>query len=182
MQDHEVIERVKQGEKDLFEILVRRYEGKLFALAWRMLHNRADAEDAVQEAFVKAYRSLKRFRGEARFSTWLYRIAVNHILNMLRKASRLRRRDLDLERIPSTLTPSYAARQKELEVAVARAIDQLPLRQRAIFHMRYEEERPHAEIAEILGISEGAVKASYHHAVTKLRKSLKDFVTESSSS
>lgn len=178
MQDHEVIERVKKGKADLFEILVRRYEGKLFALAWRMLHNRADAEDAVQEAFVKAYRALKRFRGEAKFSTWLYRIAVNHILNRLRKASRLRRRDLDLERIPSILTPSDAARQKELEVAVARATDQLPPRQRAIFHMRYEEERSHAEIAEILGISEGASKASYHHAVTKLRKSLKGFVPQ----
>ncbi|TKJ43945.1 RNA polymerase subunit sigma-70 [candidate division TA06 bacterium B3_TA06] len=178
MQDHEVIERVKKGKADLFEILVRRYEGKLFALAWRMLHNRADADDAVQEAFVKAYRSLKRFRGEARFSTWLYRIALNHILNRLRRGSRMREADLDLERMPSILTPSYATRQKELEVAVARATDQLPPRQRAIFHMRYEEEHSHAEIAEILGISEGAVKASYHHAVTKLRKSLKGFVPQ----
>jgi RNA polymerase sigma-70 factor (ECF subfamily) len=176
MQDHEVIERVKKGEKDLFEVLVRRYEARLYALAWRMLHNRADAEDAVQESFVKAYRSLKRFRGEARFSTWLYRIALNHILNKLRKGSRLRRADLDLDRMESRLSPTQASRQGELQVAVARAVDELPPRQRAIFHMRYEEERPHAEIAEILGISEGAVKANYHHAVLKLRESLSDFV------
>ncbi|MEA3310602.1 MAG: sigma-70 family RNA polymerase sigma factor [candidate division WOR-3 bacterium] len=181
MQDHEVIERVKKGESDLFEVLVRRYEARLYALAWRMLHNRADSEDAVQESFVKAYRSLKRFRGEARFSTWLYRIALNHILNKLRKGSRLRRADLDLDRMESRLSPTQASRQWELQVAVARAVDELPPRQRAIFHMRYEEERPHAEIAEILGISEGAVKANYHHAVTKLRESLEGFVTGSGS-
>jgi RNA polymerase sigma-70 factor (ECF subfamily) len=178
MQDHEVIERVKRGQSEDFEILVRRHETRLFALAWRMLHNRADAEDAVQETFVKAYRSLKRFRGEARFSTWLYRIALNHILNMLRKASRLRGADLDLERMESPRRPTTASREKELQVAVASAVDELPPRQRAIFHMRYEEERSHAEIAEILGISEGASKASYHHAVTKLRKSLKEFVPQ----
>ena len=178
MQDHEVIERVKAGEKDLFEVLVRRHETKLFALAWRMLHNRADAEDAVEEAFVKAYRSINRFRGEARFSTWLYRIAVNHILNLLRKGSRLRSSDLDLERMESPDTPTEASRQRKLQVAVARAIDKLPPRQRAIFHMRYEEDKSHAEIAEILGISEGASKASYHHAVGKLRESLRDFVPQ----
>lgn len=178
MEDHEVIERVKRGQSKLFEILVRRHEARLYALAWRMLHNRADAEDAVQESFVKAYRSINRFRGDARFSTWLYRIAVNHILNMLRRGSRMRRADLDLDRMESHLNPTQASRQRELQVAVAGAIDELPPRQRAIFHMRYEEERPHAEIAEILGISEGAVKASYHHAVTKLRKSLKGFVPQ----
>jgi len=178
MQDHDIIERVKKGEKDLFEILVRRHEARLYALAWRMLHNRADAEDAVQESFVKAYRSIRRFRGDAKFSTWLYRIALNHILNKLRKGSRLRRADLDLERMESPLTPSDAARQKELQSGVARAIEKLPPRQRAIFHMRYEEELSHAEIAEILGISEGASKASYHHAVIKLRESLKDFVPQ----
>lgn len=181
MQDHEVIERVKNGDADLFEILVRRYEARLYALAWRMLHNRADAEDAVQEAFVKAYRSLKRFRGDARFSTWLYRIALNHILNKLRKGSRLRRADLDLDRMESHLSPTQALRQRKLQVAVASAIDELPPRQRAIFHMRYEEECSHAEIAEILGISEGASKASYHHAVIKLRESLEGFVTGSGS-
>ena len=178
MQDHEVIERVKQGEKDLFEILVRRYEGKLFALAWRMLHNRADAEDAVQETFMKAFRSIRRFRGDAKFFTWLYRIALNHILNKLRKGSRLHRADLDLDRMESHLSPTQALRQRKLEVAVASAIDELPPRQRAIFHMHYVEECPHAEIAEILGISEGTSKASYHHAVKKLRNSLKDFVPQ----
>lgn len=178
MQDHEVIERVKAGEKDLFEVLVRRYEGGLFALAWRMLHNRADAEDAVEEAFVKAYRALGKFRGDARFSTWLYRIAVNHILNMLRKGSRLYSSDLDLDRVESPDKPTEASRQRKLQVAVALAIDKLPPRQRAIFHMRYEEERSHGEIAEILGLSEGAVKASYHHAVAKLRESLRDFVPQ----
>lgn len=178
MEDYDIIERVKRGRSEDFEILVRRHEARLYALAWRMLHNRADVEDAVQEAFVKAYRSLNRFRGDAKFSTWLYRIAVNHILNMLRRGSRMRRAGLDLERMESPLTPPYASRQRKLQLAVARAIDELPPRQRAVFHMRYAEECPHAEIAETLGISEGASKASYHHAVTKLRNSLKDFVPQ----
>lgn len=180
MEDHEIIERVKRGDADLFEILVRKYEKKLYALAWRMLHNRSDADDAVQEAFMKAYRSLKGFRGEALFSTWLYRIAVNHILNKLRKGSRFRQADLDLDKMESSRTPSSASRQRELQLAVARAIDELPPRQRAVFHMRYTEGRSHAEIAEILGLSEGAVKANYHHAVLKLRENLKDFAQQGS--
>jgi RNA polymerase sigma-70 factor (ECF subfamily) len=122
MQDHEVIERVKKGERDLFEILVRRYETRLFALAWRMLHNRADAEDAVEEAFVKAYKALGKFRGDARFSTWLYRIAVNHILSLLRKGSRLRSLSLDPDMMESPDTPADASRQRELRVAVASAV------------------------------------------------------------
>jgi len=180
MEDYEIIERVKRGENDLFEILVRRYEGKLYALAWRMLHNRADVEDAVQEAFMKAYRSLNRFRGDARFSTWLYRIALNHILSQLRKSSKRRKVDIDLTRMESLQTPTRASRQKHLRAAVILATDELPPRQRAIFHMRYEEERSHAEIAEILGISEGASKASYHHAVAKLRDALAEFVPQGS--
>lgn len=178
MDDNEVIRRVKKGEKDLFGLLVRRYEGKLYALAWRMLHNRADVEDVVQEAFVKSFRSLAKFRGEARFSTWIYRIALNVILNRLRKGSRFREADLDLERFESRQSPTRAARQADLKKQVVLAIQALPPRQRAIFHMRYEEERPHAEIAEILGLTEGAVKASYHHAVSKLRETLKEYITE----
>jgi len=176
MEDHEVVRRVKKGETDLYEILVRRYEKKLCALAWRMLHNRADVEDAVQEAFMKAYRSLARFRGDAQFSTWIYRITVNLILNRLRKSSKMKEIELDTDRIEDSSNPRVSARNRELRLATARAIADLPPRQRAIFHMRYEEERPHAEIAQVLGLSEGAVKSSYHHAVLKLRESLKEFV------
>lgn len=176
MEDHEVVKRVKKGQTDLYEILVRRYEKKLCALAWRMLHNRADVEDVVQEAFVKAYRSLGKFRGDAQFSTWLYRITVNLILNRLRRGSKMREVDLDMDRMESPSNPKSAVRQKEVQAAAARAIDDLPPRQRVIFHMRYEEGRSHAEIARVLALSEGAVKASYHHAVAKLRESLKDFV------
>lgn len=177
MEDYEIIERVRKGDADLFEILVRRYEGLLFALAWRMLHNRADAEDAVSEVFMKAYRAVDRFRGEARFSTWLYRIAINHFLNKLRKGSRIREADLDPERMESGNTPGGFMQKKELTLKVAQAVDRLPARQRAIFNMRYQEELSHAEIADILGITEGASKAAYHHAVLKLRESLKDFVS-----
>jgi RNA polymerase sigma-70 factor (ECF subfamily) len=176
MEDHEVVQRVKKGQTDLFEILVRRYEKKLCALAWRMLHNRADVEDAVQEAFMKAYRSLGKFRGDAQFSTWLYRITVNLILNRLRRGSKMKQTEMDMEQVETSNNPENSARQQELKAAAARAINDLPPRQRAIFHMRYEEERPHAEIAEVLGLSEGAVKASYHHAILKLRESLKGFV------
>lgn len=176
MEDYEIIERVKKGDAELFEMLVRRYETRLYALAWRMLHNRSDAEDAVSEVFMKAYRAIAGFRGEAGFFTWLYRIAINHLLNKLRKGSRMRKEDLDLERMESPYNPVSSARQRELKTAVAKTIEELPSRQRAIFHMRYQEELSHSEIASILGISEGASKAAYHHAVLKLREGLKDFV------
>ncbi|MBD3287012.1 sigma-70 family RNA polymerase sigma factor [candidate division WOR-3 bacterium] len=176
MEDHEIVRRVKKGETELYEILVRRYEKKLCALGWRMLHNRADVEDAVQEAFMKAYRSLSRFRGDAQFSTWIYRITVNLILNRIRKYSKMKEIDLDTDKIQGADNPRASARRSELKLATARAIAELPPRQRAIFHMRYEEGRPHAEIARVLGLSEGAVKSSYHHAVFKLRESLREFV------
>lgn len=178
MQDYEIIERVQKGDGELFELLVRKYEKRLFFLAWRMLHNRVDVEDAVQEIFVKAYKGLIRFRGDSQFSTWLYRIATNHILNIIRKKSSNRLVERDIESESSSSTPRSSSRNTRLKKAVEAAIQSLPPRQQAVFHMRYEEERPHAEIAEILGLSEGAVKASYHHAVLKLRESLKGFVDE----
>lgn len=176
MEDYEIIYRITHGEPDLFEVLIRRYQKRLYALAWRMLHNRADAEDAVQEALMKAYKGLKRFRGDARFSTWVYRITVNLILNRLRKGARFRRTDLDLSHMESSSNPVEYSSKLKLRKAVAEAIEELPPRQRAIFQLRYQEERPHKEIAEILGISEGASKAAYHHAVAKLRNSLSGFV------
>ncbi len=178
MQDNEIIDRILKGESDLYGLLVNKYSKRLLFLAWRLLRDRTEAEDAVQETFVKAYKALKGFRGDALFSTWIYRIAMNHVFNRIRKLSRHRRADLDMDSISSNSTPSAATRANELKEAVTKAVDELPARQRAIFHMRYEEERSHREIAEILGLSEGAVKASYHHAVLKLRGSLKEFVGE----
>ena len=127
---------------------------------------------------MKAYKALKGFRGDALFSTWIYRIAMNHVLNRVRKLSRHRQSELDMDSITSSSTPKTSARASTLREAVVKAVDKLPPRQRAIFHMRYEEDRSHREIAEILELSEGAVKASYHHAVLKLRESLKEFVNE----
>lgn len=178
MQDNEIINRILEGESDLYGLLVNKYSRKLFFLAWRLLRDRTEAEDAVQETFVKAYKALKGFRGDALFSTWIYRIALNHVLNKVRKLSRHPRIEQDLDSFSSKSTPEAWARKTSLKKAVADAIDELPARQRAIFHMRYEEERSHREIAEILGLSEGAVKASYHHAVLKLREHLKEYVDE----
>ncbi len=178
MQDNEIINRILKGESDLYGLLVGKYSKRLFFLAWRLLRDKTEAEDAVQETFMKAYKALKGFRGDALFSTWIYRIAVNHVLNRLRKLSRHRQTDLDLDSISSNSTPLASSRTNSLREAVVKAVDGLPPRQRAIFHMRYEEDRSHREIAEILELSEGAVKASYHHAVLKLRESLKEFVDE----
>ncbi|UCH78155.1 MAG: sigma-70 family RNA polymerase sigma factor [Candidatus Coatesbacteria bacterium] len=178
--DGEVVQRARRGDAEAFGLIVEEYRDRLFGLALGMVRNRDAAEDIVQEAFIKAYKNISGFRGESSIYTWLYRIAVNTAHNHLRRTRRLSPVDFDdvapiLE--ARGLNPAQKAANAELGEAIEKAVHNLPPRQREVFLLHYFEQMTHREIAETLGITEGAVKANFFHAVQKLKGALKTYVT-----
>jgi RNA polymerase sigma-70 factor (ECF subfamily) len=177
--DGEVVRRARDGDHAAFALIVETYRDRLFGLAVGILRDRSTAEDAVQEAFIKAYRNLRGFRGDSSLYTWLYRIAVNTAHNYLRRTGR--RVEVDFEEVAPILearghNPAESTANAELGTAIDGAIRGLPPRQREVFMLHYFERMTHREIAEVLGVTEGAVKANFFHAVQKLKGALKPYV------
>ncbi len=173
----ELIRRFKQGEEKAFNELVNLYKKRIFNLVFRMVRNKEDAMDLAQEVFVKVYHSLKDFRGESSFSTWLHRIAVNLSLNFTQRdkfRSFISLPDL-IEEIPAIGSPLKDFEKKELDKAIDQAVLSLPKKQKAVFVLRHYQELQYSEIAKVLGKSEGAIKANYFQALKKLKKSLAHF-------
>ncbi len=163
--DEELVARFKAGNEASFDALVVRHRASAYRLAYRLMGRHEDADDLAQEAFLRAYRSLHRFRGESRFRTWLTRILVNLAIN-----ARHRRR----EAVPFTETDAAAGRPAEavamtLRGQVRRAIETLPRRQRQILMLKVYEEMKFSEIASVAGISIGTAKATFFQAVRALR-------------
>jgi RNA polymerase sigma-70 factor (ECF subfamily) len=176
----DTVQRARDGDDGAFGVIVEIYRDRLFGLALGIVRNRSAAEDVVQEALIKAYQNLKRFRGEASIYTWLYRIAVNTAHNHLRKLGR--RPGVDFEEVAPFIearqpNPAESAASSELGEAINDAISRLPPRQREVFILHYFEQMTHREIADTLGVTEGAVKANFFHAVQKLKGALKPFAT-----
>jgi len=174
----ELVQRFKHGEEKAYNELVNLYKQRIFNLVLKMVRNREDAMDLAQEAFVKAYHSLKDFREEASFSTWLYRIAVNLCLNFTQRdrfRSFILLEDLT-QPVLSSDSPLKDLEQKELDKAIDQAVLNLPSKQRTVFILRHYQELPHSEIAKILDKSEGTIKANYFQAIKKLKKSLAGFI------
>ncbi|WP_306644093.1 RNA polymerase sigma factor [Sanyastnella coralliicola] len=161
-------------QKKAFEMMVRVYKEMVYFHVRRMVLDHDDADDVTQNVFIKAWKGLKNFRGDSKVSTWLYRIATNESITFLQKAKKLA--GVPFDELEYKLSDSLQADvyydgdeiQRKLEVALA----QLPEKQKAVFIMRYYDEMPYKEISEVTGTSVGALKASYHHAVTKLEKIL----------
>ena len=173
-----VIRRVLAGDANAFESLVTENQTRAYHLAWRLLGNEADAADAVQDAFVKAYTSLKDFRGDSRFSVWLYRLVNNVCIDMLRKRRRtdavsLQTTDDDGEEIELSLPDPGASPQALLEraedaAAVRRAMDSLPEDCRQILTLRELAGLSYDEIARALRLEPGTVKSRLNRARKKL--------------
>jgi len=179
------------GEECAFEQLVSRYQGRVYRLAWRLTGDEADAKDVLQEAFLAAYRGLGGFRGDARFSTWLYRIATNAAL--MHRRARARRPTQSLEEFlprfdgdgrhcgePADLLAASRADerldQKLLAERARAGLERLPDIYRDAFVLRDLEEMPTAEVAELLGIDAAAVRQRVHRARLMLRGYLSDLV------
>ena len=176
--DRQLIEQFLDGEQRSFNLLVERYRERIYLLVWRMVRNREDALDLSQEVFIKAYKNLKSFRHESNFYTWLYRIAVNLSLNFTKREkfkSFLSLSDLS-DRFTSGSSPSEDLERDQLSGLIDRAVMKLPEKQRAVFILRHYEELSIREVAELLGKSEGTIKANYYQAIKKLRESLKPYV------
>jgi RNA polymerase sigma-70 factor (ECF subfamily) len=167
--DEEVIRRVLGGETSLFELIVRRYNQRLYRAARAILKDEADTEDAVQEAYVRAFVKLDQFAGEAKFSTWLTKIAVYEALGRLRRRQRQGEMPVDMT---ARDDPERTAYGMELHAAIERALDRLPPLYRSVFVLREVEELSGAETAECLGIAEAVVKTRLHRARSLLRARL----------
>jgi RNA polymerase sigma-70 factor (ECF subfamily) len=179
------IERVRAGDTDAFRLLVERHSRTVFRLAYRMTGNEQDAEDVVQESFIRAYRQLGRFEARAHFATWLHRIVANCSVDLIR--SRRARYDhastdaLDAADQPEVDAPDpeRLAASEQIQRTVAAAMSSLSPLERAAFTLRHYEGRSIAEIGKTLGLGTSATKHSVFRAVRKLRASLETLRGES---
>lgn len=164
--ERDLVERCRRGDLDAFERIYRHYEQPLLGLAWRMLDDRDAAEDAVQDAMVKAYRSIGRFRAEATLSTWLYRIVANTCYDRLNRRKREGWVDLDQAEEPA------AGGRAELRHHLRRAMAGLTPKLKTCFVLYAQEGYKQREIAEMLGLQEGTVKAHVFRAKEQLREAM----------
>ena len=173
--ERELIRRAGQGDQEAFRQLVETYQAPAYRLALRMCGGDAAlAEDAAQEAFLAAWRGLPRFRGDSRFSTWLYRLTTNAAIDWLRREKRHRGMDdvTELELPDDGPGPQDQAEQAETQQTVRRALGQLSEEHRQVLLLRYMQELDYAEIAAALEISEGTVKSRISRAKMRLRELL----------
>lgn len=175
--DEEIVPRVLEGETSLFELIVRRYNQRLFRATRAILRDDDAAEDAMQEAYLRAFAKLDQFAGEAKFSTWLTKIAVYEALGRLRRAES--RQELP-ELMDTNDNPERAAYGRELRIAIEVAVDSLPPLYRSVFVMREMEEMSVAETADCLGITQESVKTRMHRARALLRGRLERAIGEAS--
>jgi len=157
-----------------FRLLVETYSKRLYWHIRRMVILHEDADDALQNTFINAWKNIGNFRNESALYTWLYTIATNESLTLINK--RKRNSALSLDDIGSYLANSLEGSTwfngDEAQIKLQNAILQLPEKQRIVFNLRYFDEMPYEEMSKVLGTSEGALKASYHHAVKKIEEML----------
>ena len=162
--------RDEKTQSDAFSFIVHKYQQQLYWFIRKMVLSHDDANDVLQNTFLKAWNGLESFRGDSHIATWLHRIAINETLTFLANAQ-LKNVDnmLDIENImvQNLQSDSYFSGD-EIQLKLQKAILSLPPKQRIVFNMKYFEDRKYEEMAEILNTSVGALKASYHHAVKKI--------------
>ena len=172
----ELVAAAKGGDREAFDELVRQTYADAYTLAYRLTRNEEDARDVVQEAYLRAYRGLGRFRADARFSTWMYRIVANCASTALSRRSRSRHDDLPDDAPVADdrpeADPEMMAEATFLRDRVDEALAHLPARLRAVVVLRDVYDLPHEAIAAELGISEAAAKVRLHRARRRLREQL----------
>lgn len=180
------VERARSGDSDAFRLLVEQHSRAVFRLAFRMTGNEQDAEDVVQETFLRAYRQLDKYEARSSFSTWLYRIASNYSLDLIRMRKRhedKRERGKDDERdilqsIPvNAAGPDRILYSSQIQERVNEALNELSAQERTAFVLRHFEGLSIDQIGESLGTGTNATKHSIFRAVQKLRRSLEPLVS-----
>lgn len=187
--DQQLVERVQKGDKRAFDLLVLKYQHKIAGLVSRYIHDSHEVLDVTQEAFVKAYRAIGRFRGDSAFYTWLYRIAINTAKNYLVSRSR-RPPDTDIEiedaeyfesaaKLKDSDSPENELYRAELEKTVFKAIDQLPEDLRTAVTLREFDGLSYEEIAEIMQCPVGTVRSRIFRAREAIDKQISSLVDQS---
>jgi RNA polymerase sigma-70 factor (ECF subfamily) len=183
--ERKLVERLKRRDEAAFNLFVRTYQEKVFALVHRMLGNRAEAEDLSQEVFITVFRSIDSFRGDARLSTWLYRVAINHTKNRVKYLDRrVRKGHGDIDDAPEAAVaeggpvtsridrPDERAEGTELELKIRAALAAIDADHRELIVLRDLEGLAYEEIVSITGLPDGTVKSRLHRARAALREAL----------
>lgn len=174
MDEDKIVQRARRGDAAAFEALVTAYRDRVYRLALRLCGNEADADEAAQEAFLAAWRGLPNFRGESRFSTWLYQLVNHATIDLLRREKRrVITGDIDEVDTPDTApSPHQTAERNEQRQAVRRAVLALPPEQRQVVVLRFMEELSYEEIGAALHLPTGTVKSRLNRAKAALREIL----------
>lgn len=174
--DAEYVEKLQRGQSDAFEILIRRHEKTIFNLVYRMLGDYDEAAETAQEVFLSAYRAIGQFRGDANFSTWLYRIAVNHATTRRKTISLRHQRNVALDNTEQMSDPhpgpAESMEKKEIRETVQRALNNLSDDDAAVILLRDLQDVPYEEVARVLELPVGTVKSRLHRARQALKSEL----------
>lgn len=175
LSDSELVEMLREPrtQREGFAVLVKQYSEKLYWKVRRIVLSHEDANDVLQNVFIKVWNNLQNFQGKSSLSTWLYRIAINESLDFLRKQKQtdMVSSDDDLS-VSSRLMSDEYFDGDEIQARLQEVVARLPEVQRTVFNLKYFEEMKYSEISQILNTSEGALKASYHLAVKKITEYL----------
>lgn len=184
--DDELVRRVQAGNVDAFEELVRRYDRRVYNICYRLMGNERDASEALQDAFMRAYRFINKFEFKSSFFTWLYRIATNVSLSKLRKRERVQVVSLDEPVSPDgdlrfevpdyKYSPETMAQQRILRDALKEAVDKLPADYRSVVVLRDLEGLTNEEVGKVLNLSVAAVKSRLHRGRLAMRDKLAKFL------
>ncbi|WP_422079646.1 RNA polymerase sigma factor [Ulvibacterium sp.] len=173
-----LVQQLKQKEtqSQSFEVLINTYKERLYWHIRRIVLNHDDADDVLQNTFIKVFKNIEGFKGDSKLYSWMYRIATNEALTFLKsKSKKLGLSDIELQdRMIGNLEADVYFEGDAIQLRLQKAIAALPEKQKLVFNMKYFEELKYEEISEILDTSVGGLKASYHLAVKKIEASLKE--------
>lgn len=184
--EKELVDRSRKGDLDAYDMLVQRYQGKIYSLVYNMTSNREDTEDLVQDVFIKAHSALEKFQGKSTFYTWVYRIAVNRTINFVKKRKKrsalsLNEIDHGVERdelyveLSSRESPFRDAAINEISEKLNAALQKLSEKHRAVVVMHDIEGTPHDDIAKVLGCSSGTIRSRLYYARQQLQVELSEY-------
>lgn len=172
--DKDILELFAEGDDQsrqrAFTWLVDKYSKRVYWLVRGVVISHADSDDVVQNIFIKIWRELPNFRAQSSLYTWIYRISINESLTLLRSRRTRYNVSIDDIQLESFIDSEGLYEGDKIEQALGRVVLRLPAKQRAVFNMRYFEQMPYNQMTEVMGTSEGALKASYHHAVKKVEQ------------
>ena len=172
VEDEEILEKfsIERTRNEAFNLLISKYQEKIYWHVRRLVIDHDDADDLVQEVFIKVWKNLAKFRSDSKLYTWIYRIATNECITFLNKKKQRNQTPLDevVEELSESLIASSYFNGDKIQLKLQQALLTLPEKQRLIFNMKYYDDLKYDEISAILGTSVGALKASFHIAVKKI--------------